>query len=138
MKTAVYASVLLSILALAFPISSSCAQSISDTADTSRTYIEAEFIRNVRNINADLVKGDFARAREAGYLATIANKDRGLLGLSTELNECKAGSAAKDQALTKTTEALNQTTQKLGRARLENWFFRGLIALTIYAKIKGL
>jgi len=135
MKTRNYGSKGRWILLLVCLSSKLYSQSISVTAslDSAR----AEFLRNAKNINADLAKGDFARERETVYEATIASQNKAYEGLAGELGDCKKTAGSLAGTLFETKDKLGRETNKKGAARLENWLWRGAIILGIYAKIKG-
>ncbi|GAB3790230.1 hypothetical protein GCM10028818_60060 [Spirosoma horti] len=136
MKTINSGSKWLSILLLVCLSSRLCAQSISvtESLDSAR----AEFVRNAKKINADLLKGDFAKEREEGYKASITEKDKTIGGVTLELQDCQKVGKATAGNLATVEKKLGEETNKKRVAKLENWGWRLLFVLTVYAKLKGL
>ncbi|MCX6216578.1 hypothetical protein [Spirosoma sp.] len=136
MKTISSGSKWLSILLVVCLSSRLYGQSISVTAslDSAR----AEFVANAKRINADLIKGDFAKEREEGYKATIAEKDKTIGGVTLELKDCQKEGKETAGSLVTAKKKLGEETNKKRAAKLENWGWRLLLAITVYAKIKGL
>lgn len=136
MKTTNSGSKRLLILLTVLLSSKLCAQSINVTAslDSAR----AEFLLNAKNIHSDLIKGDFSAEREWGYKATIAEKDKAYEVLAVEYSEANKKAGALAGTLFETKDRLGAETNKKRAARLENWAWRALAIITIYAKIKGL
>lgn len=136
MKTINSGSKWLSILLVVCLSSRLYAQSINVTGslDSAR----AEFVANAKRINADLIKGDFAKEREEGYKATIAEKDKEIGGVTLELGESRAQTKSVSETLETTSAELVKEKAKRRAKALEVWFWRGLAVVTIYAKLKGL
>lgn len=135
MKTTNSGSKWLSILLLVCLCSRLYGQSISvtESLDSAR----AEFVRNAKKINTDLIKADFAHEREEGYKATITAKDQTIGGVTLELQDCQKEGKETAGNLVKAEKRLGEETNKKRAAKLENWGWRLLLAITVYAKVKG-
>ncbi|QMW04059.1 hypothetical protein [Spirosoma foliorum] len=97
-----------------------------------------DFIRNARQVELDLIKGDWAIKREVVYVAQLSKQETTIKQLTGDVASLTKANGNLSADLTNTKQKLGEQTLKTNLARLEIWAMRVAVGLYIAGKIKGI
>lgn len=96
-----------------------------------------EFIHNAKQIQQDLIKGDWAIKRVVVYKAQISEQEATNQRQAGELASLTKTNGNLSADLTDAKQKLGEQTLKAKSARLEVWAMRAAILLYLTGKLKG-
>ncbi|MVM37233.1 hypothetical protein GO730_05660 [Spirosoma sp. HMF3257] len=97
-----------------------------------------DFIRNARQVELDLIKGDWAIKREVVYVAQLSKQETTIKQLTGDVASLTKTNEKLSADLTDTKQKFGQQALKTKQARLEIWAMRVAVVLYIAGKVKNI